>query len=67
MKIIKTYDNKLRKNFLKNNTMPRRHNELYRKRYTIAGEFIDEEYITENHALMMYSPFLENSTDVSLP
>jgi len=41
-----------------------RHNELYRKRYTIAGEFIDEEYIAENHALMMYSPFLETSSDV---
>lgn len=43
-----------------------RHNELYRKRYTITGEFIDEEYITENHALMMYSPFLETSLDVSM-
>ena len=43
-----------------------RHNELYRKRYTITGEFIDEEYITENHALMMYSPFLETSSDVSM-
>lgn len=38
-----------------------RHNELYRKRYAMTGEFIDEEYITENHALMMYSPFLETS------
>lgn len=36
-----------------------RHNKLYRKWYTIEGEFIDEEYITENHALMMYSPFIE--------
>lgn len=40
-----------------------RHNELYRNIYTIEGEFIDEEYITENHALMMYSPFLETSLD----
>ncbi|WP_303860565.1 VanW family protein [Alkalibaculum bacchi] len=41
-----------------------RHNELYRKRYSITGEFIDEQYITENHALMMYSPFLETSSEI---
>lgn len=41
-----------------------RHNELYRRRYTITGEIIDEEYITKNHALMMYSPFLETGSDV---
>jgi len=35
-----------------------RHNELYRIRYSLEGKYIDEEYITENHALMMYSPFL---------
>jgi Uncharacterized vancomycin resistance protein len=40
-----------------------RHNKLYRKRLTLDGEIIDEEYITENHALMMYSPFLADSTD----
>lgn len=36
-----------------------RHNELYRKKYSLYGELLDEEYITENHALMMYSPFLD--------
>lgn len=40
-----------------------RHNELYRRRYTKSGDFINEEYITENHALMMYSPFLETRTN----
>ncbi|HML37255.1 MAG TPA: VanW family protein [Bacillota bacterium] len=35
-----------------------RHNKLYRKRYTLDGKLADEEYITENHAIMMYSPFL---------
>ena len=35
-----------------------RHNEIYRKRYK-GDKFLDEEYITENHALMMYSPFLK--------
>lgn len=41
-----------------------RHNELYRRRYSIIGEFIDEEYITENHALMMYSPLLDTSSEI---
>jgi len=41
-----------------------RHNELYRLVYNEARELINEEYITENHALMMYSPFLpENIED----
>jgi len=36
-----------------------RHNTLYRKIYDLYGDEIADEYITENHALMMYSPFLE--------
>lgn len=36
-----------------------RHNELYRRRYTMEDRLKDEEFITENHALMMYSPFIE--------
>lgn len=39
-----------------------RHNELYRRRYNVDGKFLEEELITENHALMMYSPFLETNT-----
>lgn len=35
-----------------------RHNEIYRIRYSAEGDFLDEEFITENHALMMYAPFL---------
>lgn len=42
-----------------------RHNEIYRKRYTIAGDFINEEYITENHALMMYTPLLSTNSNIS--
>ena len=38
-----------------------RHNELYRRRYTSEGVLMDEEYITENHALMMYAPFLDST------
>jgi len=29
----------------------------------MAGDFVDEEYIAENHALMMYAPFLSSSAD----
>lgn len=39
-----------------------RHNELYRKKYSLYFELLDEEYITENHALMMYSPFLTSES-----
>lgn len=37
-----------------------RHNELYRKRYD-KNNNVTEEFVTENHAIMMYQPFLENS------
>lgn len=42
-----------------------RHNELYRRQYTIDGVLLNEEYITENHALMMYSPFLDSSYEAT--
>ncbi len=35
-----------------------RHNRLYRHTFNRDHKLIKEEYITENHALMMYSPFL---------
>ncbi len=35
-----------------------RHNILYRKIYDMAGNLAADEYVTENHALMMYNPFL---------
>lgn len=39
-----------------------RHNELFRRRIiTATGELAAEEYITENHALMTYVPFLEQA------
>lgn len=38
-----------------------RHNELYRRCYTSEDVLLYEEYITENHALVMYSPFLDSS------
>lgn len=36
-----------------------RHNILYRKKYDFQGNLIDDEYITENHAIMMYNPLIE--------
>ena len=40
-----------------------RHNELYRLVYNSKGKLIKEELITENHALMMYSPFLPENIE----
>jgi len=36
-----------------------RHNSIYRKVYNSNLELIKDEFITENHALMMYQPLLE--------
>lgn len=36
-----------------------RHNVLYRKKYDFENNLLDDEYIIENHAIMMYTPFLE--------
>ena len=36
-----------------------RHNEIWRKRFSVASsEFMGEEFITANHAIMMYEPLL---------
>ena len=35
-----------------------RHNLLYRKKYDLSGSIIDDEFVVENHAVMMYAPFL---------
>jgi vancomycin resistance protein VanW len=37
-----------------------RHNILRRKVMDLSGSVLDDEWITENHALMMYEPYLEN-------
>lgn len=36
-----------------------RHNTIYRRVYNLDHELIDDEYITENHAIMMYEPLLQ--------
>ncbi|MFW6047051.1 MAG: VanW family protein [Candidatus Woesearchaeota archaeon] len=38
-----------------------RHNIICRKIYNSKNEIVDDQYITENHALMMYQPFLKDS------
>lgn len=35
-----------------------RNNILHRKIFSRNGEFLKDEYLTENHAIMMYEPFL---------
>ncbi len=35
-----------------------RHNRIHRKVYNMNKEQIDDEFITENHAIMMYNPLL---------
>ncbi|RKD31815.1 VanW family protein [Thermohalobacter berrensis] len=36
-----------------------RHNIIYRREYDLNGEIINDDYITENHAIMMYNPLIE--------
>lgn len=40
-----------------------RHNELYRKIYSLNDDFLKEEFILSNSAIMMYSPFLQDNSD----
>lgn len=36
-----------------------RHNRIYRKIFNVDNELINDEFLTENHAIMMYEPMLE--------
>jgi vancomycin resistance protein VanW len=38
-----------------------RHNKIYRKVYNMEQELIDDEFITENHAIMLYEPMLKEA------
>jgi len=35
-----------------------RHNVIRRKKLTLDGQEIDDEFVVENHAIMMYNPFI---------
>lgn len=39
-----------------------RHNIIYRKMHNYNEELIEDKYITENHAIMMYEPLLTSNT-----
>jgi vancomycin resistance protein VanW len=39
-----------------------RHNKIHRKVYNLNHQLIDDEYITENNAIMMYAPFLTDGS-----
>ena len=39
-----------------------RHNVLFRKKYDLNNTLVDNEFVIENHAIMMYSPFLPEQT-----
>lgn len=39
-----------------------RHNTIYRKKYNLQNQLVDDEYITENHGIMMYDPLLEKGS-----
>ena len=39
-----------------------RHNLIYRKKYDLNNTLIDDEFVVENHAVMMYSPLLPGNT-----
>jgi vancomycin resistance protein VanW len=39
-----------------------RHNQIWRRVYDASGEEIGDEFVTENHALMMYNPLLPENT-----
>lgn len=41
-----------------------RNNIIYRKVYNLENEIINDEYITENHAYMVYEPFLSEVCQV---
>jgi len=38
-----------------------RNNTIFRKVINSYNELINDEYITENHAYMMYAPYIESS------
>jgi vancomycin resistance protein VanW len=35
-----------------------RHNKIHRHVLNMNGDIIDDEFVSENHAIMMYEPFL---------
>jgi vancomycin resistance protein VanW len=44
-----------------------RHNQLWRREYTGAGRLVADLPVAENHALLMYAPFLGPGGSVAIP
>lgn len=44
-----------------------RHNRLFRMTYDLSGNLLTEEPVVENHAIMMYSPFLPQEQSAPQP
>ncbi len=38
-----------------------RHNALFRRKWDVDGNLVDDEFVVENHAIMTYAPFLEGA------
>lgn len=44
-----------------------RHNVLFRRKTDCTGQMVDDEYVVENHAIMMYTPFLSSGEETQQP
>lgn len=42
-----------------------RHNEIFQQKFNLQGHLIDEKLIVKNSAIMMYSPFLAEQTNIA--
>jgi vancomycin resistance protein VanW len=40
-----------------------RHNQIWRKKFNADDTCVNDKCITENHAMMMYTPLLPSSSD----
>ncbi len=40
-----------------------RHNVIHREIHNKEGALVDDEYVTQNHAIMMYQPLLDGASD----
>lgn len=43
-----------------------RHNQLFKQIYSLQGELLNEFLVVENHAMMMYSPFLQEKIKLNI-
>jgi len=41
-----------------------RHNSIYRRKYDLNGNILTDEFVVENHAIMMYAPFITDKSEL---